>query len=62
MVCKYNMLKKYNQNQGYLIDRFNNKYRIKTKDNLMYIYHFKRIIKNENYFEIGINNVRTNLD
>ena len=27
MICKYNMLKKYNKDTGYLIDRFNNKYR-----------------------------------
>ena len=33
MICKYNMLKKYNKNEGYLIDRFNNKYKIKVKNN-----------------------------
>ena len=61
MVCKYNMLKKYNKNDGYLIDRFNNKYKLQIKNNLMYIYHFKKINLKENYFEIGINNTRANI-
>lgn len=61
MVCKYNILKKYNKNSGYLIDRFNNKYKIKIKNNFMYIYNYKRLELNENYFDIGINNVRINL-
>jgi len=61
MVCKYNMLKKYNKEKGYLIDRFNNKYKIKIKNNLMYIYNYKRRKLIENYFEIGINNIRINL-
>ena len=61
MICKYNMLKKYNKNEGYLIDRFNNKYKIKIKNNLMYIYNYKRRKLEENYFEIGINNIRINL-
>ena len=61
MICKYNMLKRYNKNNGYLIDRFNNKYKIVSKDNLMYIYNFKKRDLKENYFDIGINYVRTNL-
>ena len=60
MVCKYNMLKKYKVDEGYLIDRFNNKYKIKIKNNLMYIYDYKRTKLDENYFEIGINNIRIN--
>ena len=61
MVSKYNMLKKYNKKEGYLIDRFKNKYEIKIKDNLMYIYHFKRIVDSSNYFDIGVNSIRVNL-
>ena len=60
MICKYNMFKKYNKDKGYLIDRFNNKYRIVSKDNLMYIYNFRKRDLKENYFEIGINYVREN--
>lgn len=61
MITKYNMLSKYNKKEGYLIDRFNNKYRLQVKHNLMYIYHFKKNKLNENYFDIGINNIRINL-
>jgi len=61
MICKYNMLKKYKKDEGYLIDRFNNKYKIKAKNNLMYIYNYKRRKLEENYFEIGVNNIRINL-
>ena len=61
MVSKYNMLKKYDKKEGYLIDRFKNKYKVKIKDNLMYIYHFKRTVDSSNYFDIGINSIRVNL-
>ena len=49
MICKYDMLKKYNKNIGYLIDRFNNKYKIVVKDKLMYIYNFRKRNLKENY-------------
>ena len=61
MICKYNILKKYNKKEGFLIDKFNNKYKIKIKNNFMYIYDYKRIKLNENYFDIGINNIRINI-
>ena len=61
MVCKYNMLRKYNKDSGYLIDRFNNKYELKIKNNLMYIYDYKRRKLEEDYFGIGVNNIRINL-
>jgi putative protease len=61
MICKYNILKKYGKEEGYLIDRFNNKYKLKVKNNFMYIYNFKRTKKEENYFDIGINNIRINI-
>ena len=61
MVCKYNILEKYKINNGYLIDRFSNKYKIKVKNNLMHIYDYKRTNKRENYFEIGINNIRIDI-
>ena len=62
MICKYNMLKKYNKDTGYLIDRFNNKYKIVIKDSLMYIYNFRKRDLKENYFDIGINYIRYNLN
>ena len=61
MVCKYNLLKKYKVDEGYLIDRFNNKYKLKVKNNLMYIYDYKRTKLEDNYFDIGVNNIRVNL-
>ncbi len=61
MVCKYNLLNKYNVDEGNLIDRFNNKYKLKVKNNLMYIYDYKRTKLEENYFDIGVNNIRVNL-
>lgn len=42
MVCKYNLLNKYKVNSGKLVDRFNNKYDINYKHNLMYIYDYKK--------------------
>ena len=59
MVCKYNILNKYNTNKSYLIDRFNNKYIVKYKDNLMYIYDYK---KKKIEQVLGINNIRINQD
>ncbi|MBQ2946225.1 MAG: U32 family peptidase [Bacilli bacterium] len=61
MVCKYNLLNKYKVDEGYLIDRFNNKYKLKVKNNLMHIYDYKRTKLEENYFDIGVNNIRINL-
>ena len=58
MVSKYNLLNK--NKQGYLIDRFNNKYKVLCKDNYMYIYNYKKIKLDDNYFKIGINNIRIN--
>jgi len=62
MICKYNMLKKYNKDKGYLIDRFNNKYKIVIKDSLMYIYNFRKRDLKENYFDIGIHYIRDNFN
>ena len=61
MVCKYNMLNKYKVNKGYLVDRFNNKYRIIYKHNLMYIYDYKKTILKEDYFKLGVNHIRKNI-
>ena len=62
MVCKYNMLKKFKVNSGYLIDRFNNKYKLIVRNNLMYIYNYKMRKDKENYFDIGVNYIRYNMD
>lgn len=64
MVSKYNINQKYNVNKSILLDRFNNKYKIIIKDNLMHVYDYKkRNYKDTNkYFDMGINNLRYNLD
>lgn len=64
MISKYNINKKHNVDKSFLEDRFKNKYPVIIKDDLMYIYNYKkRELNNHNkYFEIGINNLRYNLD
>ena len=54
MVCKYRL------NADYLKDRFNNKFKIKIRDNYMYIYNYKKIDLKEDYYKIGINSLREN--
>lgn len=65
MVSKYNILKKYKLENGenYLVDRFNNKYKIVTKNGLMYIYNYERrkLDNMSAYYSMGINSLRINL-
>lgn len=63
MITKYNLLKKYNQTEGYLIDRFKNKYFIKNKNDYMLIYNYEAIkLQNLNkYYTLGINSLRYDL-
>ena len=65
MVSKFNLLTKYNLNnkETYLVDRFKNKYKIVSKDDLMYIYNFERIKKDDydKYYDMGINSLRINI-
>ena len=64
MVCKYNISQKYKGNKFYLEDRFKNRYPVLTKDGLMYIYNYKkRQYKDiDKYFNMGINNLRYNIE
>ena len=42
---------------------FGNRYKVKLKNNLMYIYNFKkRDCYNVKYYDMGINSLRINLD
>lgn len=63
MITKYNILKKYNQEEGYLIDRFKNKYFIKNKKDYMLIYNYelKKLENISKYYELGINSLRYEL-
>ncbi len=64
MISKFNLEKYLNieNKNNYLVDKFNNKFKFKIKDNIMTIYFYKKIIKNntDNYYKIGINNLRIN--
>ena len=57
MVSKYKL-----SDNSYLLDRFNNKYRIKIKNNLMHIYNYKLRNMLGDYYKMGINYIRINKD
>lgn len=66
MISKFNLLKMYKKegNNLYLKDRYNKLYKVKEMDNLMYIYNYKdrdNLDKMNEYFTMGINNLRINL-
>lgn len=58
MISKFSLNKLYNKEILYLEDRFKNKYKITTKDNIMTIYNYKKLKDNNNYYEIGVNYIR----
>ena len=62
MVSKHNILDYYKIKEAKLKDKLNNLYDIKIKDNLMYIYKYKkRNLNKQEYYNIGINVTRINL-
>lgn len=62
MISKFNLLEYYGVKDGKLKDKFGNLYPIKIKDNLMYIYNYKkRKLNSDDYFKIGVNVVRINM-
>ncbi len=61
MISKYSINKHYHQDNLYLQDMYHNHFKIINKDNLMYIYNYKkRDIYNKKYYDIGINSLRIN--
>lgn len=66
MVSKFNLIKRHNipNSENYLRDKFKNNFKIKIKDNLMYIYHYKKIELEDHkkLFDIGINRLRLEYD
>ena len=58
MVSKFSLNKLYNKDILYLEDRFKNKYKVISKDNLMYIYHYKKLNNNTNYHIFGVNYIK----
>ncbi len=63
MISRFNLLKEYNIESGILKDKFNHKFKVVTKDDLMYIYLYKPIIHNNylDYYNMGINNLRIDI-
>jgi len=63
MISKFSLNKYYNNNNIYLRDMFGNKYKVITKNDLMYIYNYKKKDNyNIKYYDMGINSLRINLD
>ena len=64
MIIKYDIFNgKYNSmNKYYLKDKYNNKFNIIRKNNLTYIYNYKKIVKTDvnKYYDMGINWLREN--
>ncbi len=54
MVCKYKLY------GDYLKDRFNNLFKIKIRDDYMYIYNYKKRNLQDDYYKIGVNSIRYN--
>ena len=54
------MISKYKLDGDYLKDRFGNNYKIEIKENLMYIYNYKKRKLTTNYYKIGVNWTRFN--
>ena len=54
MVCKYKIY------ADYLKDRFDNLFKIKIRNNYMYIYNYKKINLHEDFYKIGVNSIRYN--
>ena len=62
MTLKTNLNKIYKNDNLYLQDRFNNKYRIREVNNLAYIYEPKKYNDCVDYYKLGINVIRDNLE
>lgn len=56
-VSKFNLNKKYNVKSGYLKDSYGNFLRVKTKGDIMVVYHFKKVnlYDIKEVFETGVN-------
>lgn len=63
MISKFSLNRYYKKDGLYLRDMFGNKFKVKEKNGLMYIYNFKkREVFNTKYYDMGINILRFNLD
>ena len=63
MTSKYLINDEYENDNLFLRDRYGNKFKIIKKDNLTYIYNYKkRNMDDIDYYKIGINTLRDNID
>ena len=63
MISKFSLNKYYNNDKIYLRDMFGNRYKVITKNDLMYIYNYKkRDCYNTKFYDMGINSLRINND
>lgn len=60
MALKTNLNKIYNNDNLYLVDRFNNKYKVRDINNISYIYDYKLLNDKDNYYNLGVNVIREN--
>lgn len=60
MISKFDLTKYYNKDN--LLLNGNNTYIVKSRDNYMSLYLKELKIDNNNYFDIGINNIRENIE
>ena len=62
MISKFDLLKYYKIKKGYLKDNFNNKFKVESKNGIMTIYNFKKIVLEDDYFNIGVNSLRVHIE
>ena len=63
MISKFSLNKFYKNDNIYLRDMFGNRYKIINRDNLMYIYNYKkRECYSDRLYDMGVNSLRFNFD
>lgn len=63
MITKYDILKKYNIDSGYLKDINNKEFRLIKRDNLIHIKNYEKIeLDSDKLFNMGINTLRIEID
>lgn len=62
MISKFKLLSFYNIKDGYLKDKYNNLFKVKENNDLMTIYHYEKKELYNDYFKIGINNLRIHIE
>ena len=63
MISRYNLLDKYGLDKANLKDKEGNLFPVVVKDNLMYIYLYRPIVKDDymDYYDMGVNSLRVQI-